>query len=103
MEHLQLQMVEYLDHYYLLQFLNGTQVGILGMHTIQTRPVAIDAERMENRPMMYVALSYDHRVIDGKEAVGFLVTVKKLVRKSRRSTITRLISKEVYRVDGVHR
>ncbi|MBM7716610.1 2-oxoglutarate dehydrogenase complex dihydrolipoyllysine-residue succinyltransferase [Siminovitchia sp. FSL H7-0308] len=59
--------------------LNGNQVGILGMHTIQTRPVAIDAERMENRPMMYVALSYDHRVIDGKEAVGFLVTVKKLL------------------------
>ncbi|MBS4176719.1 2-oxoglutarate dehydrogenase complex dihydrolipoyllysine-residue succinyltransferase [Lederbergia citrea] len=59
--------------------LNGTQVGILGMHTIQTRPVAIDAERMENRPMMYVALSYDHRVIDGKEAVGFLVTVKQLL------------------------
>ena len=59
--------------------LNGSQVGILGMHTIQTRPVAIDAERMENRPMMYVALSYDHRVIDGKEAVGFLVTVKQLL------------------------
>jgi len=59
--------------------LNGSQVGILGMHTIQTRPVAIDAERMENRPMMYVALSYDHRVIDGKEAVGFLVTIKKLL------------------------
>jgi len=59
--------------------LNGTQVGILGMHTIQTRPIAIDAERMENRPMMYVALSYDHRVIDGKEAVGFLVTVKNLL------------------------
>lgn len=59
--------------------LNGNQVGILGMHTIQTRPVAIDAERMENRPMMYVALSYDHRVIDGKEAVGFLVTIKKLL------------------------
>jgi len=59
--------------------LNGTQVGILGMHTIQTRPVAIDAERMENRPMMYVALSYDHRVIDGKEAVGFLVTIKNLL------------------------
>ncbi|MEK3886241.1 2-oxoglutarate dehydrogenase complex dihydrolipoyllysine-residue succinyltransferase [Bacillus sp. FSL K6-3431] len=59
--------------------LNGTQVGILGMHTIQTRPVAIDAENMENRPMMYVALSYDHRVIDGKEAVGFLVTIKQLL------------------------
>ncbi|KKB35419.1 2-oxoglutarate dehydrogenase complex dihydrolipoyllysine-residue succinyltransferase [Bacillus thermotolerans] len=59
--------------------LNGTQVGILGMHTIQTRPVAIDNERIENRPMMYVALSYDHRVIDGKEAVGFLKTVKELI------------------------
>ena len=59
--------------------LNGTQVGILGMHTIQTRPVAIDAERMENRPMMYVALSYDHRVIDGKEAVGFLEHIKNLL------------------------
>lgn len=59
--------------------LNGTQVGILGMHTIQSRPVAIDAENMENRPMMYVALSYDHRVIDGKEAVGFLVTIKQLL------------------------
>src|SRR5699024_9476320 len=59
--------------------LNGNQVGILGMHTIQTRPVAVDGERMENRPMMYVALSYDHRVIDGKDAVGFLVTVKKLL------------------------
>ncbi|WP_065411877.1 2-oxoglutarate dehydrogenase complex dihydrolipoyllysine-residue succinyltransferase [Pseudobacillus wudalianchiensis] len=59
--------------------LNGTQVGILGMHTIQTRPVAIDKDRMENRPMMYVALSYDHRVIDGKEAVGFLKMVKDLL------------------------
>ncbi|KAB7706253.1 2-oxoglutarate dehydrogenase complex dihydrolipoyllysine-residue succinyltransferase [Bacillus aerolatus] len=59
--------------------LNGTQVGILGMHTIQTRPVAIDKDRMENRPMMYVALSYDHRIIDGKEAVGFLKMVKDLI------------------------
>lgn len=59
--------------------LNGTQVGILGMHTIQLRPVAIDKERMENRPMMYVALSYDHRIVDGKEAVSFLKTVKDLL------------------------
>ncbi|MBB5322941.1 2-oxoglutarate dehydrogenase E2 component (dihydrolipoamide succinyltransferase) [Anoxybacillus tepidamans] len=59
--------------------LNGPQVGILGMHKIQLRPVAIDEERMENRPMMYVALSYDHRIIDGKEAVGFLVKVKELL------------------------
>ncbi|NNU82386.1 2-oxoglutarate dehydrogenase complex dihydrolipoyllysine-residue succinyltransferase [Geobacillus sp. BMUD] len=59
--------------------LNGPQVGILGMHAIKLRPVAIDEERIENRPMMYVALSYDHRIIDGKEAVGFLKTVKDLI------------------------
>ncbi|MCU7556699.1 2-oxoglutarate dehydrogenase complex dihydrolipoyllysine-residue succinyltransferase [Macrococcus capreoli] len=59
--------------------INSTQAAILGMHSIVTRPVAIDKERMENRPMMYVALSYDHRIIDGKEAVGFLKTVKELI------------------------
>lgn len=59
--------------------LNSPQVGILGMHKIQTRPVAIDDVRMENRPMMYIALSYDHRIVDGKEAVSFLATVKELL------------------------
>ncbi len=59
--------------------INGTQAAILGMHTIQKRPVAIDDENMENRPMMYIALSYDHRIIDGKEAVGFLKTIKDLI------------------------
>ncbi|KWU54739.1 2-oxoglutarate dehydrogenase complex dihydrolipoyllysine-residue succinyltransferase [Bacillus mycoides] len=59
--------------------LNSPQVGILGMHKIQVRPVAIDAERMENRPMMYLALSYDHRIVDGKEAVSFLVAVKDML------------------------
>ncbi|MGD6901797.1 2-oxoglutarate dehydrogenase complex dihydrolipoyllysine-residue succinyltransferase [Bacillus infantis] len=59
--------------------LNGPQVGILGMHSIQLRPVAIDAEKMENRPMMYIALSYDHRIVDGKEAVTFLKRVKELI------------------------
>lgn len=59
--------------------LNGPQVGILGMHKIQNRPVAIDNERIEIRPMMYIALSYDHRIIDGKEAVSFLVKVKELL------------------------
>ncbi|GHH98352.1 2-oxoglutarate dehydrogenase complex dihydrolipoyllysine-residue succinyltransferase [Neobacillus kokaensis] len=59
--------------------LNGPQVGILGMHTIQLRPVAIDKEKTENRPMMYLALSYDHRIVDGKEAVSFLVMIKKLL------------------------
>ncbi|WP_027417234.1 2-oxoglutarate dehydrogenase complex dihydrolipoyllysine-residue succinyltransferase [Aneurinibacillus terranovensis] len=59
--------------------LNAPQVGILGMHKIQLRPVAIDKERSENRPMMYIALSYDHRIVDGKEAVSFLVRVKELL------------------------
>jgi 2-oxoglutarate dehydrogenase E2 component (dihydrolipoamide succinyltransferase) len=55
--------------------LNAPQSGILGMHKIQDRPVAIGG-KVEIRPMMYLALSYDHRVIDGKEAVTFLVRVK---------------------------
>ncbi|SES36852.1 2-oxoglutarate dehydrogenase complex dihydrolipoyllysine-residue succinyltransferase [Salisediminibacterium halotolerans] len=59
--------------------LNAPQVGILGMHKTQMRPVAIDNENFENRPMMYIALSYDHRIIDGKDAVGFLVKVKELI------------------------
>lgn len=59
--------------------INGPQVGILGMHKIQLRPVAIDEVNMENRPMMYIALSYDHRIIDGKEAVTFLARVKSLL------------------------
>lgn len=58
--------------------MNGTQVGILGMHTILKRPVAI-GDNVEIRPMMYVALSYDHRVIDGKDSVGFLKMVKELI------------------------
>jgi 2-oxoglutarate dehydrogenase E2 component (dihydrolipoamide succinyltransferase) len=58
--------------------LNMPQVGILGMHKIQERPVAIAGE-VAIRPMMYVALSYDHRVIDGREAVQFLVRIKELV------------------------
>ncbi len=59
--------------------LNPPQVGILGMHKIQKRPVAVEDDRVEVRPMMYLALSYDHRIIDGKEAVSFLVRVKELI------------------------
>ncbi len=59
--------------------LNTPQVGILGMHAIQWRPVAIDQENFEIRPMMYIALSYDHRIVDGKESVSFLVRVKQLL------------------------
>ncbi|WP_339895890.1 2-oxoglutarate dehydrogenase complex dihydrolipoyllysine-residue succinyltransferase, partial [uncultured Algibacter sp.] len=55
--------------------LNPPQSGILGMHNIVERPVAIDG-KVEIRPIMYVALSYDHRIIDGKESVGFLVAIK---------------------------
>jgi 2-oxoglutarate dehydrogenase E2 component (dihydrolipoamide succinyltransferase) len=55
--------------------LNAPQSGILGMHKIQERPVAIGG-KVEIRPMMYLAVSYDHRVIDGKEAVTFLVRIK---------------------------
>ena len=58
--------------------LNYPQVGILGLHKTQDRPVAIDG-KVEIRPMMYVALSYDHRVIDGQQAVLFLVRVKELM------------------------
>ena len=55
--------------------LNAPQTAILGMHKIQDRPIAIDG-KIEIRPMMYLALSYDHRIIDGKEAVSFLVHIK---------------------------
>jgi 2-oxoglutarate dehydrogenase E2 component (dihydrolipoamide succinyltransferase) len=55
--------------------LNPPQSGILGMHAIQDRPVAVEGE-IAIRPMMYVALTYDHRIIDGKEAVQFLVSIK---------------------------
>jgi 2-oxoglutarate dehydrogenase E2 component (dihydrolipoamide succinyltransferase) len=58
--------------------LNPPQCAILGMHTIQERPVAISG-RVEIRPMMYLALTYDHRLVDGKEAVTFLATVKETV------------------------
>ncbi|HEV2495561.1 MAG TPA: 2-oxoglutarate dehydrogenase complex dihydrolipoyllysine-residue succinyltransferase [Terriglobia bacterium] len=58
--------------------LNPPQVGILGLHKIQERPVSLQGQ-IASRPMMYVALSYDHRVVDGREAVQFLVRVKELV------------------------
>jgi 2-oxoglutarate dehydrogenase E2 component (dihydrolipoamide succinyltransferase) len=69
--------------------LNPPQSGILGMHKIERRPVAVagsgrGSETIEIRPMMYVALSYDHRIVDGREAVGFLVRVKELVEDPSR-------------------
>ncbi|HTC13270.1 MAG TPA: 2-oxoglutarate dehydrogenase complex dihydrolipoyllysine-residue succinyltransferase [Chthoniobacterales bacterium] len=63
--------------------LNPPQSGILGMHKIQNRPIAI-GEKIEVRPMMYLAVSYDHRVVDGKEAVTFLVRIKDCVEAPTR-------------------
>jgi 2-oxoglutarate dehydrogenase E2 component (dihydrolipoamide succinyltransferase) len=63
--------------------LNAPQSGILGMHKIQERPMAIGG-KMEVRPMMYLALSYDHRIVDGREAVTFLVRVKELLEDPAR-------------------
>ncbi|MDI3308976.1 MAG: 2-oxoglutarate dehydrogenase complex dihydrolipoyllysine-residue succinyltransferase [Acetobacteraceae bacterium] len=63
--------------------LNPPQSGILGMHKIQDRPMAVGG-KVEIRPMMYLALSYDHRIVDGKEAVSFLVRVKEGIEDPRR-------------------
>ncbi|ALS98303.1 2-oxoglutarate dehydrogenase complex dihydrolipoyllysine-residue succinyltransferase [Lacimicrobium alkaliphilum] len=63
--------------------INPPQSAILGMHKIQDRPMAVDG-KVEILPMMYLALSYDHRIIDGKESVGFLVTIKELLEDPTR-------------------
>ena len=63
--------------------INPPQSGILGMHSIQERPVVRKGE-IVIRPMMYLALSYDHRVVDGKEAVTFLVKVKEAIEEPAR-------------------
>ena len=66
--------------------LNMPQSAILGLHKIQQRPVAVDG-KVEIRPMMYLALSYDHRIIDGREAVTFLVRVKEAIEDPQRLLI----------------
>ncbi|KAJ2304228.1 hypothetical protein IWW55_002530, partial [Coemansia sp. RSA 2706] len=63
--------------------INMPQAAILGMHAIKERPVVVDG-KIEIRPMMYVALSYDHRIIDGREAVTFLVKLKEAIEDPRR-------------------
>jgi 2-oxoglutarate dehydrogenase E2 component (dihydrolipoamide succinyltransferase) len=63
--------------------INPPQSAILGMHNIVDRPVAVNGQ-VVIRPMMYVALSYDHRIIDGKDSVGFLVKVKELIENPER-------------------
>jgi 2-oxoglutarate dehydrogenase E2 component (dihydrolipoamide succinyltransferase) len=63
--------------------LNAPQSGILGMHKIQERPMVVDG-KIEARPMMYLALTYDHRIVDGREAVTFLVRVKECLEDPAR-------------------
>lgn len=62
---------------------NPPQSGILGLHTIQDRPIALNGE-VVIRPMMYIALTYDHRIVDGREAVGFLKTIKEVLEEPAR-------------------
>ena len=64
--------------------LNAPQSGILGMHRIEKRPVVMPDDSIQARPMMYLALSYDHRIVDGKEAVTFLVRVKENLEDPQR-------------------
>ena len=72
--------------------INPPQSGILGMHNIIERPVAVEG-KVEIRPMMYVALSYDHRIIDGKESVGFLVAVKEALENPKEFLMDNAIEK----------
>ena len=63
--------------------LNPPQSGVLGMHNIVERPIAVNGQ-IEVRPVMFLALSYDHRIIDGKESVSFLKTIKENLEDPRR-------------------
>jgi len=74
--------------------LNPPQSGILGMHNIQERPIAVQG-KVEIRPMMYVALSYDHRTIDGKDSVGFLVKLKELLESPYKMLLSEKSADEV--------
>ena len=74
-------MVEFMDQCYQHQYLNLPQSGVLGMHNIVDRPIVVDGE-IKIRPVMYLALSYDHRIIDGKDSVSFLKTIKEKFRRS---------------------
>jgi 2-oxoglutarate dehydrogenase E2 component (dihydrolipoamide succinyltransferase) len=64
--------------------LNPPQSGILGMHSIKKRPIAVDETKIEIRPMMYLALSYDHRLVDGAQAVAFLKRIVECVENPER-------------------
>jgi 2-oxoglutarate dehydrogenase E2 component (dihydrolipoamide succinyltransferase) len=69
-----------------MPILNFPQVAILGMHAIKERPVVVDGQ-IVIRPMMYLALTYDHRIVDGREAVSFLVRVKDCLEEPGRLVI----------------
>ena len=71
--------------------INPPQSAILGMHNIVERPIAIDG-KVEIRPIMYVALSYDHRIIDGRESVGFLCKVKECLENPKEFLLSSNIS-----------
>ncbi len=74
--------------------INPPQSAILGMHAIKDRPMAVNG-KVEILPMMYLALSYDHRLIDGRESVGFLVAIKELLEDPDPSAAGRVVSKRI--------
>ncbi len=74
--------------------INPPQSAILGMHAIKDRPMAVNG-KVEILPMMYLALSYDHRLIDGRESVGFLVAIKRAAGRSDPSAAGRVVSKRI--------
>ena len=81
--------------------LNAPQSGILGMHKIQERPMVVGG-KIEIRPMMYLALSYDHRIVDGKEAVTFLVRVKAALEDPARLVLDRCSGRRGWRREALH-
>ncbi|MBK8210763.1 MAG: 2-oxoglutarate dehydrogenase complex dihydrolipoyllysine-residue succinyltransferase [Rhodospirillales bacterium] len=80
--------------------LNPPQSGILGMHKTQARPMVMPDGKIEARPMMYLALSYDHRIIDGREAVSFLVRVKECIEDPQRILLGRSLAARGIRASG---
>ncbi len=70
--------------------INPPQSAILGMHNIVERPVALNG-KVQIRPIMYIALSYDHRIIDGKDSVGFLISVKQMLEEPMKMLFAEMI------------
>ena len=78
--------------------LNAPQTGVLGMHNIVERPMVVEGEIVV-RPMMYLALSYDHRLIDGKDAVQFLVAIKGMIEDPARILLELLLANQIVALD----